>query len=117
MLSTLSPPTKPRSSRCSASSIATSATCRRCRAFFRDTPRTPGPPVTNIRNTTSLGEYDGSALILIGIALIVVATFRVIRIGRLIDDEATHAAQSVRAELILSLVLVVAALAAYIALT
>ena len=64
-----------------------------------------------------LGEYDGSALILIGIALIVVATFRFIRIGRLIDDEATHAAQSVRAELILSLVLVAAALAAYIALT
>src|SRR5579872_492033 len=63
-----------------------------------------------------LGEYDGSALILIGIVLIVVAAFRFMRIGRLIDDEEAHATRSVRTELALSLVLVMAALAAYIAL-
>jgi putative membrane protein len=63
----------------------------------------------------ALGRYDGTALIFIGIALILVAVARFIRMGRLIDDEATHSASSVRTELILSLVLVIAALASYIA--
>ncbi len=63
-----------------------------------------------------LGQYDGTALILVGIALIVVATLRFVRTGRLIDDDATHPARNVRTELVLSLVLVIAALAAYIAL-
>src|ERR1700741_2601629 len=33
-----------------------------------------------------LGEYDGSALILIGIALIALAALRFVRTGRLIED-------------------------------
>jgi putative membrane protein len=63
-----------------------------------------------------LGQYDGTVLIVIGIALIAVAAFRFMRTSRLIDDEATHSAGSIRAELILSLVLIVAAIAAYAAL-
>jgi putative membrane protein len=63
-----------------------------------------------------LGQLDGSVLIFVGMALIVVAAVRFVRTGRLIDDEETHSAGSIRAELILSLVLVMAALAAYVAL-
>jgi putative membrane protein len=63
-----------------------------------------------------LGQYDGPALILIGIALIAVAAFRFVRTGRLLDDEQTHSASNIRTELILSLVLIMAALAAYVAL-
>jgi putative membrane protein len=63
-----------------------------------------------------LGQYDGTVLILVGIALIVIAAFRFVRTSRLIDDEQTHSAGSIRTELVLSLVLIVAALAAYVAL-
>lgn len=63
-----------------------------------------------------LGEYDGSVLIGIGIVLIALSAFRFIRTGRLIDDEQKHSAQSIRTELVLSLVLIMAALAAYVAL-
>jgi putative membrane protein len=45
-----------------------------------------------------------------------VATFRFVRTGRLLDDEQTHSATNIRTELILSLVLIMAALAAYVAL-
>lgn len=63
-----------------------------------------------------LGEYDGSVLIGIGIVLIALSAFRFIRTGRLIDDEQKHSAQNIRTELVLSLVLIMAALAAYVAL-
>jgi putative membrane protein len=63
-----------------------------------------------------LGQYDGSVLILIGIALIALAALRFVQTGRLIDDDTTHSAQSIRSELVLSLVLIMAALAAYVAL-
>lgn len=63
-----------------------------------------------------LGQYDGTVLIFVGIALIAVASYRFVRTGRLIDDDATHSAQNIRTELILSLVLIMAALAAYVAL-
>src|SRR5580704_12487191 len=59
-----------------------------------------------------LGDYDGSALILIGIALIALSALRFVRTGRMIDDEQTHSAQNIRTEL----VLIMAALAAYVAL-
>jgi putative membrane protein len=52
------------------------------------------------------GRYDGHALILAGLALIVVATARFVRTGRLLDDPETHSADNVRTELILSAVLV-----------
>jgi putative membrane protein len=63
-----------------------------------------------------LGDYDGAALIFIGIALILVASTRFVRTARLIDDETMHSSASVRIELVLSLVLVVAALVAFITL-
>jgi putative membrane protein len=62
-----------------------------------------------------LGRYDGTVLIFIGIALILFAAMRFVRTGRLIDDDKTHSAASVRTELVLSLVLVIAAVASYIA--
>jgi len=63
-----------------------------------------------------LGDYDGAALIFIGIALVLVASARFVRTGRLIDDEATHSSESVRTELILSLSLVAVALVAFLTL-
>lgn len=63
-----------------------------------------------------LGEYDGTVLIFIGIALIALATMRFVRTSKLIDDEQAHSVQSIRTELVLSLVLIAAALAAYVAL-
>ena len=61
------------------------------------------------RLTGPLGRYEGLGFVLIGIALIVVATIRFVRTGRLLDDQDnTHSADSVRAELILSAVLVLA---------
>lgn len=62
-----------------------------------------------------LGRYDGTVLVFVGIVLILVAAARFVRTGRLIDDEATHSATTVRTELILSLVLVIAAVASYVA--
>jgi putative membrane protein len=53
-----------------------------------------------------LGRYDGIALMFGGLALIVVATVRFLRTGRLLDDPETYAAASIRTELILSVVVV-----------
>jgi putative membrane protein len=63
-----------------------------------------------------LGRYEGLALILVGVALIVAAAVRFIRVRRLIDDQDTHDAGGYRAELALSLVLalVVVASSAYL---
>src|SRR6266850_1984458 len=49
-----------------------------------------------------LGRYDGLALVLVGLALVVVAATRFIRTGQLLDDRETHSAGGVRAELLLS---------------
>jgi putative membrane protein len=51
------------------------------------------------------GRYDGLALILIGLALVVIAAARYVRTARLLEDQELHPAGSVRAELILSVVL------------
>jgi putative membrane protein len=53
-----------------------------------------------------LGRYDGLALMLGGLVLIVIATARFVRTGRRLDDAETHPATSIRVELILSAVLV-----------
>jgi inner membrane protein YidH len=53
-----------------------------------------------------LGRYDGLALMLGGLILIVIATARFVRTGRRLDDPETHPATSIRVELILSAVLV-----------
>jgi putative membrane protein len=65
-----------------------------------------------------LGRFSGLTLIFGGLALIVAATARFVRIGRLLDDPETHPAGSVRAELILSVVLalLVPCLTAYLGL-
>lgn len=54
-----------------------------------------------------LGRYDGLALIFVGLALIFISALRFVRTGKMIDDEKTHPAANVRAELILSAVLAV----------
>jgi putative membrane protein len=56
-----------------------------------------------------LGRYDGLALIVVGIALIVVAGFRFVRTMRLIDDPSPHSGASLRAELIITAILAVLA--------
>ena len=65
-----------------------------------------------------LGRYGGPALIILGLTLIVVATLRFIRTGRLLDDPEMHSASRVGAELILAvmLVLLVAGFSAYLVL-
>lgn len=55
----------------------------------------------------SLGRYEGLAFIAGGIALIVLATLRFARTTVLIDDARTHAARSVRIELVVSAALIV----------
>jgi putative membrane protein len=66
----------------------------------------------------SLGHYDGLALIIVGMLIIVVSLVRFIRTTRLIDDQEPHSAGSVRIELALSIVLalIVASLTVHLAL-
>jgi hypothetical protein len=54
------------------------------------------------RRSGSLGRHHGLALILLGIAIVVVAATRFVRTGQLLDDEETHSVGGVRAELLLS---------------
>jgi putative membrane protein len=65
------------------------------------------------------GRYDGLALIILGLALVLVAAARFVRTGRLLDDEEAHSAAGVRAELILSamLALIVAGFSAFLVLS
>jgi putative membrane protein len=65
----------------------------------------------------SIGRYDGLALILGGVGLVILATMRFMRIMRLLDDAQSHSASSVRTELILSgtLVVVVTSYSLYLA--
>jgi len=63
------------------------------------------------------GRYEGLAFILVGIALIALATVRFVRTAVLIDDPRTYTAKSTRAELILSgaLLLLVSSYSVYLA--
>lgn len=60
----------------------------------------------------------GSLSFFVGLALVVVAAARFVRTGRLLDDQETHSAAGVRAELILSaaLALIVAGFSAFLVL-
>jgi putative membrane protein len=55
------------------------------------------------------GRYEGVTVMLTGVAVVILATIRFVRITRLIEDKEMHAAKSVRAELTLSAVLVILA--------
>jgi putative membrane protein len=63
------------------------------------------------------GRYDGLALILFGLVLVVIAATRFVRTERLLDDQEAHLTNG-RAEVLLSaaLVLIVAGFATYLAL-
>jgi putative membrane protein len=86
------------------------------RAMEKANQVSPGEHRLLGRLSGMLGQYDGTALIFIGIALIALAAYRFVRITRLIDDTETRSLQNIRTELVLSLVLIMAALAAYVAL-
>jgi len=70
------------------------------------------------RFTGAFSHYDGLALIVIGIAIIVISLLRFIRTGRLIDDPQPHAAAGIKTELVLAVVLglIVTAMTVYFAL-
>jgi putative membrane protein len=55
----------------------------------------------------SFGRWDGLALILSGVALLIVATVRFVRTTALLDDPAIHSAKSVRLEVMVSTILIV----------
>ena len=57
-----------------------------------------------------LGRYDGLALILFGLVLVVIAAMRSVRTERLLDDQETHSPSGGRAEVLSS-----AALALFVA--
>jgi inner membrane protein YidH len=64
------------------------------------------------------GRYDGFALIVVGLVLIIVAAARFVRTGHRLDDQEMHSAGSIRAELILSatLALIVAGFSTFLVL-
>jgi len=64
-----------------------------------------------------VGGYEGFAFILSGLAIVVLSTARFARITRLLDDPGTHSAKSIRAELVVSavIVLLVASYGTYLA--
>jgi putative membrane protein len=64
-----------------------------------------------------LGRYDGLALVVVGIVLIVFAAGHFIRTTRLLDDQEMHPGSSIRVELAVSaaLALIIAVLCAYLA--
>jgi putative membrane protein len=66
-----------------------------------------------------IGRYDGLVLIFGGVGLVILATTRFVRTTRLLDDDQTHLAGSVRTELVLCavLVLVVTSYSLYLALS
>jgi inner membrane protein YidH len=57
------------------------------------------------RFTGVFSHYDGLALILIGMALILIALFRFIKTGRMIDDPQTHSVAGTKVELVLAVAL------------
>ncbi len=66
----------------------------------------------------AFSHYDGLALIVIGMVIILVSLFRFVKTGRMIDDAEPHSAGGVKAELALAIVLglMVMSMAAYFAL-
>ena len=71
-----------------------------------------------VRSAGAVGRYEGLAFILGGVAVIAFSTIRFVRITSLLEDREPHSVKSVRAELIVSgvLVLLVASYSIYLAL-
>jgi putative membrane protein len=57
------------------------------------------------RFSGAFSHYDGLALIVIGMAIIVLSLFRFTRTSRMIDDQQSHSAGGIRVELVLAVVL------------
>lgn len=70
------------------------------------------------RLSGAFSHYDGLALTVIGMAIIVLSLVRFVRTSRMIDDQQSHSAGSIRAELVLAVVLalIVTSMTAYFAL-
>jgi putative membrane protein len=70
------------------------------------------------RFSGSFSHYDGLALILIGMAIIVLSLVRFVRTSRMIDDQQSHAAGGIKVEFVLAMILgfVVLSMAAYFSL-
>jgi putative membrane protein len=70
------------------------------------------------RFTGSFSHYDGLALIVLGMVIILVALYRFVKTGRMIDDAQSHSAGGIKVELVLAVVLglIVMSMAAYFAL-
>jgi len=57
------------------------------------------------RFSDSFSHYDGIVLIFFGMLIIVLSLVRFIRTSRMIDDQESHSAGGIRAELVLAVVL------------
>ena len=70
------------------------------------------------RFSGAFSHYDGLALIVIGMAIIVLSLFRFVRTSRMIDDQQSHTAGGIKVELVLAVVLglIVMSMTAYFAL-
>jgi putative membrane protein len=70
------------------------------------------------RFSGSFSHYDGFALILIGMAIIVLSLVRFVRTSRMIDDQRSHSAGGIKVEFVLAMVLglIVLSMTAYFAL-
>ncbi len=70
------------------------------------------------RFSGSFSHYDGFALILIGMAIIVLSLVRFVKTSRMIDDQQSHPAGGIKVEFVLAVILgfVVLSMAAYFAL-
>jgi len=70
------------------------------------------------RFSGSFSHYDGFALILIGMAIIVLSLVRFVRTSRMIDDQQSHSAGGIKVEFVLAMVLglIVLSMTAYFAL-
>jgi putative membrane protein len=70
------------------------------------------------RFSGSFSHYDGFALILIGMAIIVLSLVRFVRTSRMIDDQQSYSAGGIKIEFVLAVILgfVVLSMAAYFAL-
>jgi putative membrane protein len=69
------------------------------------------------RFSGAFSHYDGTALIVIGMAIIILSLIRFVRTSRMIDDPQSHTAGGIRVELALAVVLglIVMSITAYFA--